>query len=127
MSREEIARHLRQALLEDGPMAYALYEYELKGEINYWYKGLKRDQESFVFVITENRGQVAMVLIKPDKTVYINEEARKKLQAYWQDNYVPNIERFLPAMVHDISAGYFFETGVKIFKTAKPKKTKGFG
>ncbi len=53
-------------------MERALYEYELEEHIDYWYEGLKADRDEFVFAVTENSGDVAMVLITADKTVYIN-------------------------------------------------------
>ncbi|MFM7787126.1 MAG: hypothetical protein ACKO90_02795, partial [Microcystis panniformis] len=68
MKQKKIANTLRKALLEDGKMEHALYEYELEEHLDYWYKGLKSDRDQFVFAITENSGHVAMVLITPDKT-----------------------------------------------------------
>jgi hypothetical protein len=76
---KKIESLLRKALMEDGEMAYSLYKYELEEHIDYWYNGLKADRDDFVFVVTENSGPVAMVLIMPDKTVLVNEAARAKL------------------------------------------------
>ena len=50
-------------------MERALYEHKLEEHIDYWYEGLKTDRDEFVFVVTENSGDVAMVLITADKTV----------------------------------------------------------
>ncbi|MGV2434051.1 MAG UNVERIFIED_CONTAM: hypothetical protein LVT10_03395 [Anaerolineae bacterium] len=82
MKQKKIANTLRKALLEDGKMERTLYEYELEEHIDYWYEGLKSHREQFVFAITENTGHVAMVLITPDKTIYVNEEAREKLSEF---------------------------------------------
>lgn len=79
---------LRKALLDDSEMAYSLYEYELEEHIDYWYDGLKADHDDFVFVVTENSGHVAIVLIMPDKTVLVNEAARAKLIEFWQNRPV---------------------------------------
>ena len=60
--KKKIANLLRKALLQDGKMERSLYEYELKEHIDYWYEGLKADRDEFVFAVTENSGDVAMVL-----------------------------------------------------------------
>ncbi len=105
-------------------MAYALYEHELKEHIDYWYKGLKRDREDVVFVVTENTGDVAMVLITRNKTVYINEDARQELMKVWKANYANNMEMLIPAMVGDLMNNCFAVTGVKVVDTSKPKRAK---
>lgn len=79
MKSKQIAMLLCNALLEEGKMAQSLYKYELEEHIDYWYEGLKADQDDFVFAVTENSGHVAMALITADKTVLVNEVARAKL------------------------------------------------
>jgi|GEM_PF-699492 len=127
MTPKMLTKRLHKALLENGEMADALYEYELQENIDYWYKGLIRDQEDFVFVVTENSGDVAMVLITPDKTVYVNEKARAKLMEFWLAAYAQNIEQLIPAMVQDLLDGHFFETGCKIADTSKQKGPRKSG
>lgn len=130
MTAVRITKLLKKALLEEGDMAHALYEHELKEHIDYWYKGLKRDREDVVFVVTENTGDVAMVLITRDKTVYVNEDARQELMKIWQTHYANNVEMLLPSMVKDLMDGFVAITGVKIVDTSKPKRAKkawGFG
>ena len=129
-TRKQLIDRLRKALLEDGAMAHALYEHELKEHIDYWHKELKRDREDVVFVVTENTGDVAMVLITRDKTVYVNEDARQELMKVWKANYAHNMEMLIPAMVGDLINNCFAVTGVKVVDTSKPNKAKkawGFG
>lgn len=129
-TRTRITNLLKKALLDDGDMAYALYEHELKEHIDSLHKDLKRDGEDVVFVVTENKGDVAMVLITRDKTVYINEDARQELMTIWKANYANNLEMLIPSMVKDLMDGFFAITGVKIVDVSKPKKAKkawGFG
>ena len=76
---KRIEKLLRKALVQNGPMAYALYEYELVEHIDYWYNGLIADQNDFVFAVTENSGDTAMVLITKKKDIYANEAARDEL------------------------------------------------
>jgi hypothetical protein len=114
MKKRKIANTLRKALLEDGKMERALYEYELEEHLDYWYEGLKSDREQFVFAITENSGHVAMVLITPDKTIYVNEEAREKLAKFWIKAYENNINQLIPMMAENLANDIISVTGVKM-------------
>lgn len=114
MKQRKIANTLRKALLEDGKMERALYEYELEEHIDYWYEGLKSDRDQFVFAITENSGHVAMVLITPDKTIYVNEEAREKLAKFWIKAYENNINQLIPMMAENLANDIISVTGVKM-------------
>lgn len=120
-SKKQIIHNLRKAFLEDGEMYYELYEYELEEHIDYWYDQLKTDRNEYVIVITENNGDVAMVLIQEDKRLYINEAGREKLKKLWFAAYKQNMERFIPMMAQDLSDGYMSVTGVNTVNTAKRK------
>lgn len=111
--KKRIEARLQEALLNQGPMAYSLYEYELEENIDYWYDGLKADRDELVFVVTENSGHVAMLLILPDKTLFVNEEARAKLMEFWQSNYAVNMKRLIPLMVKELSDDVIAVNGVK--------------
>jgi hypothetical protein len=74
-----------------------------------------------VFVVIENSGHAAMVLIMPDKTVLANEVARAKLSEFWQGNYSPNLNRLIPTMADELANDSLFVNGVKMVdhKSAK--------
>jgi hypothetical protein len=112
---KKIESCLRRALLQEGKMEQSLYEYELEEHIDYWYDGLKADRDEFVFAVTENSGHVAMVLITPEKTVYVNEEARAKLAQIWSNAnaYTVNMKRLIPMMAADLAEGTIAVNGVK--------------
>ncbi len=114
MKKRKIANTLRKALLEDGKMERALYEYELEEHIDYWYEGLKSDRDQLVFAVTESSGHVAMVLITPDKTIYVNEEAREKLAKFWIKAYENNINQLIPMMAENLANDIISVTGVKM-------------
>jgi hypothetical protein len=95
-------------------MVHALYEHELVAYIDDWYEGLKADREAFVFVVTENAGDVAMVLIEPDKTVYVNEDARDRLMAHWSETYRENVEQLIPLMAEELANDILTVNGVRI-------------
>lgn len=109
----KIENLLRKALLQNGSMERGLYEYELEEHIDYWYEGLKVDRDNFVFVVTENSGHVAMLVIMPDKAVYINEEAGTKLLEVWPSIYTANMKRLIPRMVDQLANGIIYVAGVK--------------
>ncbi|NJR53030.1 MAG: hypothetical protein HC780_29205 [Leptolyngbyaceae cyanobacterium CSU_1_3] len=125
MMSKKIESLLRKALLDDGEMAYSLYEYELEEHIDYWYDGLKADRDDFVFVVTENSGHVAMVLIMPDKTVLVNEAARAKLIEFWQNNYSINLNRLIPTMADELANNSLFVNGVKTVDHKPAKRVWG--
>jgi len=114
MKKRKIENLLREALLQGGKMELALYEHELEEHIEYWYEGLKSDRDEFVFVVTENSGDVAMVLITQEKTVFINEDARKKLLEFWPITYNTNIKKLIPMMARDLANDILSVNGVKI-------------
>lgn len=122
---KKIESFLCKALLEEGKMEYSLYEYELEEHIDYWYNGLKADRDDFVFVVTENSGHVAMVLIMPDKTVLVNEAARAKLTEFWQNNYSINLNRLIPTMADELAHDSLFVNGVKTVDHKPPKRVWG--
>ena len=113
MRKKEIASLLHKALLQGGKMEYALYEYELEEHIEYWYEGLKADRDEFVFAVTENAGDVAMVLITKEKTVYVNEDAREKLHKLWSRAYDTNIAFLIPMLADELANGIIAVNGVK--------------
>jgi hypothetical protein len=113
VKEREIANLLRKALLQDGKMELALYEYELEEHVDYWYEGLKADCDEFVFAVTENSGDVAMVLITQEKNVYVNEEAREKLSEFWSKTYNTNIKHLIPIMAEELANDIISVNGVK--------------
>ncbi len=113
MRKKKIANLLRKAFLQGSKMERTLYQYELEEHIDYWYKSLKSDHDEFVFAVTENSEAVAMVLITADKTIYINEDARKQLSKEWSINYKTNIKRLIPMMAEDLANDIISFNGVK--------------
>ena len=111
--KKQIEKHLRKALLQEGQMEQALYEFELEEHLDYWYEGLKADRDEFVFAVTEHSGDVAMVLITKEKTIYVNEEARAKLSQLWSKAYRGNITHLIPMMAEGLAQEIISVNGVK--------------
>ncbi len=94
-------------------MEQDLYEYELEEHLDYWYQGLKADQDEFVFAVTEHSGDVAMVLITKEKSIYVNEAARAKLSELWTKAYWENMKRLIPMMAEGLAQEIISVNGVK--------------
>ena len=113
--KNQIENDLHKALLLSGEMSYDLFEYELKEHIDYWKNSVKQDKDEFMFVVTQNNGDVAMLLITNKEELFVNEKAREQLQLFWnvENVYKKNIEYLLPLMVEEIENGVISVNGVK--------------
>jgi hypothetical protein len=111
--QKEIEHLLEQALLQEGELSHALYEFELREHLDFWTAGMNRDGEDFVLVVTVNRGDVAMVIIRKTGELLINAEARTYLRLIWMQNYVSNIRQMVPQFAEDLINGRLAVTGVK--------------
>lgn len=113
--KKVIQTRLRKALVANADMSHALYKYELEEHIAYWKAGMIRDKDEFLFVVTENRGDVAMLLMTNKDELFINELAREKLQQLWNNEgvYESNMKQFIPLMAEQLEAGELPVTGVK--------------
>jgi hypothetical protein len=109
----QIERHLRHALLHEGVMPYGLYEYELEELLDELKASLAADHDDYIFAVTENSGHVAMVLIEKSGHVYINEQAREKLQALWPGGYSSNMKKLIPAFAQQLHQGELPINGAK--------------
>ena len=113
MSIKNITKALEEALLHDGPMAQALYEFEFADELDDLKASLAEDEDDYLFSVTENNGDIAMVLIEKSGTVLVNEEARDKLKEFWPDTYKKNMKLLIPDLAEQLDAGDLPINGVK--------------
>lgn len=113
MTAKKIEKILQQTLLHEAAMQYTLYEYELKEFLDELKSSLAADQDDYIFAVTENSGHVAMVLIEKTGHVYINEQARDKLQALWPFAYTRNMTKLIPAFARQLHQGELPINGVK--------------
>ena len=68
MTAKKIKKLLERALSASGKMAYALYEHELAEVVDDLKLSLKRDRDDYIFTVTENTGDIAMVLVETDRS-----------------------------------------------------------
>ena len=115
MTRQKtIEKNLRKALLEDGPLALALFEYELQEHIAEYLQSKRDDGDDYFFAVTEHTNDVAMLLIDNQEAIYINEAARARLKALWQTSYAGNMRRLIPDMAGELDNGDLYVVGVTI-------------
>ncbi len=113
MTAKKIEKHLKQSLIHNGEMQYQLYEYELEELLDELKSSMTKDKDDYIFAVTENSGHVAMVLVEKSGQIYINEQAREKLQAFWPAAYDSNMKRLLPVFSKQLSGGEIPINGVK--------------
>lgn len=113
MSTKKIAHLLKRALLNNGRMEYALYEHELEELLDELRSSMARDKDDYIFAVTENSGDVAMVLIEKSGAVYTNEQARERLKALWQAAYKSNMQELIPVFARQLNNGDLPINGVK--------------
>jgi hypothetical protein len=114
MTRKKIETLLKEALLNDGEMSYALYEHELEELIANLQSSMKRDKDEYIFTVTENRGDVAMLLIEKSGELYVNEEAREKLKSLWLNSYAINMKKLIPVFARQLQKSELPINGVKV-------------
>ncbi len=113
MTVRTIRQRLEQALLKDGPMRDERYAFEQEGLVDHLKASMAQDQDEYIFAVTENNGDVAMVLVEQSGDVHRNEQARTKLQALWPAAYASNLQRLIPAFARQLHAGEIPINGVK--------------
>jgi len=114
MSKKTIEKNLKKALLENGPLAQALFEYELEEHIEEYKLSKREDKDEYFFAVTEHTNDVAMLLIDQSNKLHVNEDARAVLEKLWRDSYKINMQRLIPDMAGELHAGYLYTAGVKI-------------
>ena len=124
MSKKTIEKNLKKALLNDGPFAWALYEYELEEHLEESLLSKRADGDKYFFAITEHTNDVAMLLIDESDQVHINEAGRTLLEELWGEAYRGNIQKLIPRMAEQLDAGYLFAAGVKVVNVGREKRSK---
>lgn len=112
--KKVIERNLRRALLEEGPLVEALFEYELAEHTEEYRLSKRTDGDRYFFAVTEHTNDVAMLLIDENDALHVNEAARAALKELWRDAYTGNLQQLIPDMARELDAGYLYAAGVKI-------------
>ncbi len=113
MPAKEIEKLLTAALLENGTMHQELYEYELEDQVEELRESLEEDNDDYLFVVTENNGHIAMLLLENDGSLHINEAGRSKLKEFWPEAYEKNMREMIPMFAQELADGELVINGVK--------------
>ena len=113
MKVKQIEKLLKQALLQNGTMEYALYEHELEEVIDDLKLSMQRDKDDYIFTVTENRGHVSMAMVNKSGEIYINEVARDRLKSLWLKEYENNMRIFIPDFAQQLAKDELPIHGVK--------------
>ena len=127
MRRKQIEINLHKALLEDRPMAMALFKWELQEHVTEYLASKRADHDNFLFVITEHSNDVAMLLIDEQDAIHINENARAMLKKLWRKVYRSNLELLIPDIARELDVGKIWWTGVKVATDRQIRKLKHRG
>ena len=110
---KRIAKLLENALLHDCPMAMRLYEFEFAEDLDKFRHYRTRDNDDFLFSVTENDGDVAMILLEKSGEFHINEQARGRLKELWLDAYESNLKMLIPSFAAQLVKHELPINGVK--------------
>lgn len=122
MRRKIIEKNLRKALLEEGPFAMALFEWELQEHVAEYLLSKRADHDKYFIAVTEHTNDVAMLLIDEHDAIHINENARTVLKKLWGTVYRSNLELFLPDMARELDSGNLWSAGVQVATDAQLRK-----
>jgi hypothetical protein len=125
MSKKTIEKNLKEALLEDGELVDALFEYELAEHVGEYLESKKKDGDKYFFAVTEHTNDVAMLLIDEFDNVHRNQVARELLKSLWHDAYKSNMQKLIPQIAQELNSGLLFTAGVKVMKNPKSFWRKG--
>lgn len=115
MRKKTIEKNIKKALFEGGALAHALFEYELQEHVAAYIQSRHEDGDKYLLAVTENAGDVAMLLVDENDNVHVNEEARAWLMKLWRDEaYKKNLQRLIPDMARELDSGRLFVVGVKV-------------
>lgn len=105
---------LRPVLTGRGKMAMELFEFEFKDkDLDEFKQILENDEAEYLFAITENSSDIAMVLVESSGEVYKNEEAKKRLRKLWKKSYGDIIRKMIRFFAEQLAEGALAITIVK--------------
>ena len=70
IEKMRIEKILRKVLLEGGSFAFALFEYELEENLDFYVSSRIKDEDKYFLAITENSNDVVMVLVNEKKSSF---------------------------------------------------------
>ncbi|TSE34757.1 hypothetical protein Tfont_02556 [Tepidimonas fonticaldi] len=112
-SKKKIAADLQSALSGQSPLSIDLYVEVLADYEDELKASLDKDADDALLCMLADDGDVAMMLIDWDGSIYRNENALKKLQAMWRHSFDTNVQTLLPIFSTHISQKNLAVAGIK--------------
>lgn len=112
-SRKKIAADLQSALSGQSPLSIDLYVEVLADFENELKASLDNDADDALLCMLADDGDVAMMVIDWDGSIFRNENALKKLQTMWGHSFDSNVQILLPILSDHISQKNLGVAGIK--------------
>ena len=112
-SKKKIAADLQSALSGQSPLSIDLYVEVLADYEDELKASLDKDADDALLCMLADDGDVAMMVIDWDGSIYRNENALKKLQAMWRQSFDTNVQTLVPILSDHISQKNLGVAGIK--------------
>ena len=112
-SKKKIVADLQAALSGEKPLSIDLYVEVLADYESELQASLDKDADDALLCVLADDGDVAMMVIDWDGSIYRNENALRKLQAMWKHSFDVNIKTLLPYFAEHISQNNLGVAGIK--------------
>ena len=112
-SKKKIAADLQSALSGQSPLSIDLYVEVLADYEDELKASLDKDADDALLCMLADDGDVAMMVIDWDGSIYRNENALKKLQAMWRHSFDTNVQTLVPIFSTHISQKNLAVAGIK--------------
>ena len=112
-SKKKIAIDLQAALSGQSPLSIDLYVEVLADHEDELKASLDKDADDALLCMLADDGDVAMMLIDWDGSIYRNENALKNLQAMWRHSFEINVQTLVPVLSDHISQKNLGVAGIK--------------
>lgn len=108
-NQKKITADLQSALSGQSPLSIDLYVEVLAD----YEDELNKDADDALLCMLADDGDVAMMVIDWDGSIYRNENALKKLQAMWRHSFDTNVQTLVPILSDHISQKNLGVAGIK--------------
>ena len=112
-NKKKIAADLQSALTGQSPLSIDLYVEVLADYEDELKASLDKDADDALLCMLAEYGEVAMMVIDWDGTIYRNENALKKLHAMWRQSFDVNVQTLVPVFTTHISQKNLGVAGIK--------------
>ena len=112
-SKKKIAADLQSALSGQSPLSIDLYVEVLADYEDELKASLDKDADDALLCVLADEGDVAMMIIDWDGSIYRNENALKKLQGMWRNSFDTNVQTLVPILSTHISQKNLGVAGIK--------------